>query len=134
MDLFMSFLPLVMLIAMIYLVFKVVMPKRGKITTQGTMICAACGTRCDPATAYKGSLGVEIVLWLCFIVPGLIYSLWRLSSKRRACPTCGSTDVIPVSTPRGQEFVSSYHQGSEQPAPPHKRKAEPTLEELLKRQ
>lgn len=30
----------------------------------------------------KGSTGVEVLLWLSFLVPGLIYSVWRSSNKR----------------------------------------------------
>jgi proteolipid membrane potential modulator/LITAF-like zinc ribbon protein len=69
------------------------------------MICPACGTRTEPTTRTPGSIWIEIVLWLCFIIPGLIYSLWRLTSKEKVCPACGATGMIPVSTPRGQQLV-----------------------------
>lgn len=58
------------------------------------MVCTACGCVDEPVTAKKGRSGVELVLWLCFIVPGLIYSIWRLSSRYQACPSCGRTTLI----------------------------------------
>ena len=48
-------------------------------------VCKDCGTVGETKTVARGSMGVEIVLWLCFIVPGLIYSIWRLSSKHETC-------------------------------------------------
>lgn len=65
----------------------------------GTMHCTACGTEAQPKDVTKGSMGVELVLWLCFIVPGVIYSVWRLTSKHRACPACGSAQLIPINSP-----------------------------------
>lgn len=65
----------------------------------GTMHCTACGTEAPPKDVTKGSMAVELVLWLCFIVPGVIYSVWRLTSKHRACPACGSAQLIPIDSP-----------------------------------
>lgn len=68
----------------------------------------AC-TRCyyiGPARRKKpGSIGIEIVLWF-FIIPGLIYSIWRSSSTYKACESCGSGDVVPLDSPKGQEIVN----------------------------
>jgi len=44
-------------------------------------ICANCGHLGDEKQVTKGSFGIEVILWLCFLIPGLIYSLWRLSSR-----------------------------------------------------
>lgn len=69
------------------------------------IVCTACGYVGEPATATKGSFGVELVLWLCFIVPGLIYSIWRLSSRHDACPSCGQTALIPAGSPMANKFL-----------------------------
>lgn len=61
--------------------------------------CMQCGTDGPPETVTRGSIGIEIVLWLCFIVPGLIYSLWRLTTRHQACATCGSDNLVPTHTP-----------------------------------
>lgn len=69
------------------------------------IVCTACGYVGEPKTITKGSMGVEIILWLCFLVPGLIYSVWRLSSRHEGCPSCGGQAVIPCASPMGQKFL-----------------------------
>lgn len=61
--------------------------------------CMTCGTEDHPTTVTKGSIFIEIVLWICFLVPGVIYSIWRLTTRGKACPECGSTALIPVDSP-----------------------------------
>lgn len=73
-----------------------------------TCICPSCGTTAKPLTKYKGSLIVEIVLWLCFIVPGLIYSVWRISSKHSVCPACRQAGMIPIDTPNGKRLYDQF--------------------------
>lgn len=42
----------------------------------------------------RGSILIEIILWLFFIIPGLIYSAWRLSTRYLGCPKCEFKHVI----------------------------------------
>jgi len=70
------------------------------------LVCTVCGHVGETKSITKGSFGVELLLWLCFIIPGLIYSFWRLSSRTEGCAKCGSADVIPVDTPVGRRIVS----------------------------
>ncbi|GDY37681.1 hypothetical protein ACINB_35730 [Acidovorax sp. NB1] len=69
------------------------------------LVCKDCGTVDEPKTVARGSMAVEIVLWLLFIVPGLIYSIWRLGSKHDACRACGSEKLLPVHTPAGRTLA-----------------------------
>lgn len=73
--------------------------KTGVTGDDGTRHCMTCGVEAKPKVVTKGSMGIEIILWLCFIVPGLIYSVWRLTSRHDACPSCGSTTLVPISSP-----------------------------------
>lgn len=68
-------------------------------------VCTACGHVGEPARVTKGSMGIELVLWLCFLIPGLIYSIWRLSTRHDACPKCGNANLIPKDSPMGQKFL-----------------------------
>lgn len=61
--------------------------------------CMTCGTDGPSVSQTRGSMAIEIVLWLCFIVPGLIYSLWRLTTRRPVCGTCGSATLVPFDAP-----------------------------------
>lgn len=99
--------------------------ERVNPTPPNTSICVSCGTLGRPVSRTKGSFLVEIALWLLFCAPGLIYSLWRLTSTEKVCASCGGVP-IPVRTPRGTElWRSTYvtppsrHGGSIPPPPPH---------------
>jgi RNA polymerase subunit RPABC4/transcription elongation factor Spt4 len=89
-----------------YLLIKQTFFTGGKISAEGQMICTACGTRGVATRHTKGSIFIEIALWLCFLLPGLIYSIWRLTSKQDVCPACGSPAMIPVNTPAGRKLVN----------------------------
>lgn len=72
------------------------------------LICAACGTVGAAKSVTKGSLLIEIVLWLCFLIPGVFYSIWRLSTRHKACVACGSQNLIPLDSPVGKQLQSKY--------------------------
>jgi hypothetical protein len=61
--------------------------------------CRDCGTVAPPKKHTPGHFLIEVVLWLCFLVPGIIYSIWRLSARRKACAECGGLAVIPRQSP-----------------------------------
>lgn len=67
--------------------------------------CIRCGHVGEPKSATPGSFGIELLLWLCVLLPGLIYSLWRLNRRRDVCAMCASPDLIPADSPRGQQVV-----------------------------
>jgi hypothetical protein len=74
------------------------------------LICADCGHVGTPKSVTKGNIGIEIVLWLCFLLPGLIYSIWRLSSKHKACRACGQQTLLPLDSPRGKKLQAELAQ------------------------
>lgn len=69
------------------------------------VVCTKCGHVGPPTSITKGSFAIEVVLWLCFIIPGLIYSLWRLSSRHQACAMCGNAEILPPEAPIAQKFL-----------------------------
>jgi ribosomal protein S27E len=64
------------------------------------IICSRCGSISKRA-AKRGSLAVEVLLWLFFLVPGIIYTIWW---RVRVCPVCGSQKVFPASSPIGKKL------------------------------
>lgn len=68
-------------------------------------ICHVCGYVGRPKSHTRGSLLLEILLWLIFLIPGIIYSLWRLSTRQKVCPKCLTPNMIPEDTPKGQELL-----------------------------
>lgn len=69
-------------------------------------VCKDCGTTGRAKRVTRGSILVEIILWLCFLVPGLVYSLWRISTRYNACEVCGSRDIVPLSSPVGAKLAA----------------------------
>lgn len=68
-------------------------------------ICTICGYVGFPKKVAKGSRAVEFILWLLFLAPGLVYSIWRRANKQNTCPACGNVKMIPVNTPAGQKLA-----------------------------
>jgi hypothetical protein len=69
-------------------------------------ICTVCGHYGPARKHTKGSIVIEIALWLLMIVPGLLYSLWRLTSKEKVCAECGSNSIVPETSPVGQRLLA----------------------------
>jgi len=72
---------------------------------QDTWVCPACRHVGKPKTVTRGSFPVELVLWLAFLIPGIIYSLWRLGSRYKACSMCGAPGLIPAASPVGRKLI-----------------------------
>lgn len=77
-----------------FVLFSVFSGKGGKVK-----YCKTCGHTGKTESHTPGNLAIEIILWLCFIIPGLIYSIWRLSSKTAKCEKCGGKELVPTDSP-----------------------------------
>lgn len=77
---------------------------RGPVYPKNACICSNCGCIGKPKTVTRGSIFIEIVLWLAMLIPGLIYSIWRLTTRYKACPKCLADHPIPLNTPRGRQL------------------------------
>jgi hypothetical protein len=71
------------------------------------MYCQNCGSIAAPTKRVRGSFFIELILWLCFLVPGLIYSIWRLTTKELVCPKCGAPNMIPADSPKAKAAIGS---------------------------
>jgi len=63
------------------------------------MFCLTCGSISETRRVMPGSLAIEVVAWCLFLLPGLIYSLWRHSAAFSGCGHCRSRQVVPVTSP-----------------------------------
>ncbi len=82
------------------------------------IVCTNCGYQGKPVTRTQGSALVELALWVLFCLPGVIYSIWRLTSKQRVCPRCGNMALVPLNTPEGQRIAAMSAQAAMGPPPP----------------
>ena len=77
------------------------------------MVCTRCGTVGWPKRHTPGTFAVELLLFLFFIIPGVIYGIWRLAARRDVCAACLSDAIVPVNSPIGQSIMNRV-----QPATP----------------
>lgn len=66
-------------------------------------VCTRCGTVGRPVA--DGSLIIEVLLYFMMIIPGLIYSVWRLTTKR-VCRACHGP-VVPLGSPLGSRMADA---------------------------
>lgn len=78
------------------------------IKDDNAKICKDCGYTGHTERKTKGSILIEILLWCFFLVPGIIYSLWRLTTKYDACPSCSSASMIPLNSPQGKKLTKEF--------------------------
>lgn len=66
--------------------------------------CTNCGNLDEGQVG--GSIFITLLLLLFYIIPGLIYEIWRTSKKRLACKKCGKRGLIPEDSPIAQKFLN----------------------------
>lgn len=74
--------------------------------THGSHVCTQCGEQGKPKRIVKGNIFFEIILWLCFLLPGLLYSIWRHASQFRGCPYCKTQTMVRKDSPLGKKLVA----------------------------
>jgi len=97
------------------------------------LICSNCGTVGSPKTITKGNIFIEIILWLCFLVPGIIYSIWRLTTRIEACASCGAENMVPLNSPMGKKLQNSNLKNNNNNVNPESRKCPYCAETINKR-
>jgi hypothetical protein len=69
--------------------------------------CLDCGFVGEQKQYIPGKLSMEVGLWLFFIVPGVIYSVWRRLASYQACAMCGNKRIVPTNSPAAQAALRS---------------------------
>lgn len=67
--------------------------------TQSLRFCPRCHFRGAPLWKVRGTFALELLLYLFFVLPGIAYTIWRLSNKYTVCPECGEANMVPVTSP-----------------------------------
>jgi ribosomal protein S27AE len=70
-----------------------------------TKYCPNCG-HVGKAT-YNGSLLITLILLCFYILPGLVYEIWRCSKGRVKCPSCGQSAMIPADSPMAKLHIKA---------------------------
>lgn len=88
-------------LALPWWLYRILRPAAGPF-----MVCTTCGHCGRGRRRVKGSMLIEVVLWLALIVPGLIYSLWRLSTRSSVCESCGAGALVQPDSPVGRRMLA----------------------------
>lgn len=70
-------------------------------------LCLNCGHEGKAKKETPGSFLTELFLWLMMILPGLIYSIWRIGNKFPVCEKCKSKNIIPSDSPVAIRYKQS---------------------------
>jgi hypothetical protein len=87
--------------ALMWGLFRLLRPAKGPL-----MVCTTCGHLGRAVQITKGSLGVEIVMWIAFLLPGVVYSIWRLVTRKSGCAECRGTALVPPTSPVGKRMLA----------------------------
>ena len=55
--------------------------------------CLVCDKKNSVQPQRRGNTIIEVILWCFYLVPGLIYTLWRNGGNEYTCPICKSKSV-----------------------------------------
>ena len=61
--------------------------------------CLDCGFVGEPERNTPGTLAMEVGLWIMFLVPGIIYSIWRRVTQCERCALCGRDHIVSADSP-----------------------------------
>lgn len=86
-----------------------------KMTRGDAKFCRSCGYIGTGTRITPGLFAVELLLWLCILLPGLAYSAWRLTARYWGCPACGNK-LIPANSPVARKEIEEL-KAATQPAP-----------------
>ena len=78
-------------------------PPGPRVIISFAMYCTHCGHTGKPKRITKGTMGTELLLLLLGILPGILYGVWRLTSRYEGCPRCLAPHMIPKYSPRAQQ-------------------------------
>lgn len=74
-------------------------------------LCTQCLNQVEPKKVVRGYFVIEIILWLAMILPGAIYTLWRvIGGRQETCPKCQGHNFVPIDSPAGVALLSKVQQ------------------------
>ncbi len=68
------------------------------------VICRNCGRVSEPERILKGHVLITLILLCFYIIPGIIYMIWRRTGLKDACAICKSNNVVPENSPEGRRL------------------------------
>jgi LSD1 subclass zinc finger protein len=72
----------------------------------GGDVCLTCYSVVHAKRETKGPAWIGWVLLPFYLLPGILYFVWRSRSQRAVCPRCGSEALVPATSARAIEIIS----------------------------
>lgn len=73
-----------------------------------SLVCTSCGQETVRPDRVKPGTGWLTATLLClFVVPGVVYWVWRTAMKEDRCPMCRRATLIPSASPIGRAILQS---------------------------
>jgi len=81
-----------------------------RVSPHGIM-CSTCGYVSTVEYQLPGSAVIEIILYLFYLLPGIIYSVWRRtdSNKIAVCPKCGGRSISNIMSAEGHMSFKRFY-------------------------
>ena len=87
---------------------RTVPPLAASLMQPTRLLCTQCGSETSaPLKVPPGSPWVALALAVPFVIPGIVYAVWRYSMRRDCCPTCGHAQLIPGDAPLARTWRSA---------------------------
>ena len=71
------------------------------------LYCQECNCFTYGKTHTKGHLLIEIVLYLFLFFPGLIYTIWRHTTRQKVCTQCKAPGLLPYASTRAKKDLGA---------------------------
>lgn len=98
---------LILYYAQNYIKSKKTIDIEGFKISQTHLVCKSCGHVGEPVIARGGSMILTLFLILITFGIALIYYLFRSGNKKKVCAQCGSSDLVPPTSPVGRQLIRS---------------------------
>lgn len=95
----------VVALAIVFLFVAVILSSAKKASTP--YACTRCHSVAPARMLNPGSLLTEILLFCLFVVPWIIYAIWRRQARKLVCSVCGADAIVPVTSPEGARIAAS---------------------------
>ncbi|MCF8724052.1 hypothetical protein LQ236_002072 [Nitrospina gracilis] len=91
----------------------------GGVDFSKDYICLTCGCQRQPINVRRGHIAIEVLLYLFYIVPGVMYTLWRSVRRHDVCPKCRTPSIVKTTSPQAfqlRRLMSTLSQPKNKPA------------------
>ncbi|MDE2173260.1 MAG: hypothetical protein KGJ31_01490 [Patescibacteria group bacterium] len=79
----------------------------NKASPKDLMVCTNCGHVGSPKKEIPGSIWITLILLCFYILPGIIYEIWRNNGTKKICTLCGSANLVPIDSPNAIKILES---------------------------